>query len=195
MCLKQSGGEPADFRFPNVCVEAIYVPLVKPNNTGGYVKVNQNHRAYEGGNFLILVIRVCKLEEQLSSELLNHFIIVQNVFRQEVKEVISKVSENSAPNGWNFVQSTAGKAADATLRSFGSDHESQNVNKEDFLDDSLPFMLHAKLIVDVSCFLMFYSLITSNYLQGFCSDTESYGHHSHEQCSSDSFGQPRSGPF
>ena len=126
------------------------MPIVKPNNTGGFVKIQQSHRSYEGGNFLILVVNVAKLEEHLSSDLLNHFVIVQKVFRSEVKEVISKVSENSAPNGWNIVQSTAGKPPESTLRSFGSERGSNPRPADEIFGDSPPFMLQAKFVMDVS---------------------------------------------
>ena len=123
------------------------MPVVKPNNTGGYVKVNQSHRAYEGGNFLVVVVNVSRLEEQLNTDLLNHFIIVQEVFRSELQEVISRVSQNSAPNGWNIMQASAGKTSGATAM--------YTIDKETVQDDddTPPFMLHAKLLMDVSTFL------------------------------------------
>ena len=63
------------------------MPEVKPDKSGGYVRVKESHRAYEGGNFLIVVVRVDEYVQHLSMDLLNHFIIVQDVFMSEVKQV------------------------------------------------------------------------------------------------------------
>ena len=139
------------------------MPVVKPNNSGGYVKVNQSHRAYEGGNFLVVVVNVSRLEEQLNTDLLNHFIIVQEVFRSELQEVISRVSENTAPNGWNIMQASAGKTSGVTAM-YNMDKET--TQSED--DETPPFMLNAKLLMDVSYFVLLRKSTQTNHLDAFC---------------------------